>query len=69
MVATSEADGIRSAGMGSERGVGACEAKGAVRTDTARLFGIEASARVVKSVLCKLVHPRVRCWIIVQGCD
>ena len=33
MVATSETDRIRSAGMGSELGVGACEAMGVPRAD------------------------------------
>ena len=36
MVETSETDRIRSAEMGSERGVGACEAKGVVRADAER---------------------------------
>ena len=35
IVATSEIDRIRSADMGSERGVGACEAKGVVRAEAA----------------------------------
>ena len=39
MVATSEIDRIRSAAMGSERGVGACEAMGVARADATRLFG------------------------------
>ena len=39
MVATSETDRIRSATMGSERGVGACEARGVARADAAWLFG------------------------------
>lgn len=39
IVATSETDRIRSAAMGSERGVGACEAMGVARADAAWLLG------------------------------
>ena len=39
MVATSETDKMRSAIMGSERGVGACEAAGVFRVEGAWLVG------------------------------
>ena len=36
IVATSETERMRSAGVGSERGVGACEAAGVVKADDVR---------------------------------